>query len=367
MSDTLHMSLEQIARTLTNAFLAMGFSEKDTAYATHALLTADARGVDSHGLARLEMYYGFWKTGVMVNMNAQLKVLRETPVSISFDAQDGLGIIMAEKAMERCVEKAKKSGICVITVKNGGHISMVGNYALKATEEGLIGWCISNTLSAMAPFGSREKVIGNSPWCLAFPPGNKYTDPIMLDMACAEASFGKLQLAARDGRPIPDGWAIDKDGRPTHDPNDVLQRGGSLIPFGGYKGSALAIMLELMASVLSGSPFAPGIGTGTYVLGKEAKREKIGYFFMAMDPAILRPIEDYKNSIDEYAFLIKNSKPAEGVKEVLLPGEPEARKYHRRLMEGVEMNIVVAETSMKILKELKVLPDSASLEDMLKL
>lgn len=375
MFDSIRMTEKQIYNIIFKVFASMGYSKRECHYGADVLASADAWGVDTHGLARLPMFYGMYTTGSMINLNAKLTVMQESPSSVSFDAQNGMGPIMAPQAMERCIEKAKETGICAATVMNGGHVSMVGYYTRMATNQRLIGLFASNSLVAMFPFGGRERIMGNSPWSLAFPPGKKYTDSIMLDMASSAVAFGKLQNAIRAGQEIPYGWAVDNEGRDTHDPYAVLDDqgslradGGALAPFGGVKGYCLSVMLEMLTSVLSGSAFAPEIGTADWNTGKNpsARKEYIGNFMLVMNPAKFRPIDEFTDSIDEYAAMIKNCKPATGVGQVYLPGELEAIQYHKRKEKGIEMNAVIAEQALDICKDSGLLKAEDGIEDMIR-
>lgn len=352
------------------AFSAMGYNDEDSDNAAKVISMADARGVDTHGLARVEMYYGIWKLPGCVNHDAKFKVIKETPVSAYVDADFGLGPVMAPKAMDICVKKAKESGIGIVSVKNSGHFSMAGYYSIQAAKNDLIGLVASNTLSAMAPFGGTESIIGNSPWTLAFPKGNKYNDYVMLDMSCANASFGKLQAKVRANEEMPLGWGIDHDGNPTTDPNDVLlpERGGALIAFGGVKGSCLAIMMEFLSAVLSGSGYAPDSGTGDYLYGVEVgRKENLGHFMMAIDPTILRPIEDLRADIDRYADMVHNSRPRTGSPQVYLPGELEAIQSHKREAEGINVPEPVMSSLLNVYHGLGLVAEDGGIEDMLAL
>lgn len=352
-------------------FQAMGYSEKESDYAARLISTADARGVDTHGLARVEMYYGIWNMPGVINRDAKLTVLKETPISAYVDAQYGLGPIMAPQAMDICIKKAQESGIGIVSVKNSGHFSMAGYYSIEAAKRDMIGLVASNTLSAMAPFGGCEPVLGNSPWTLAFPKGHKYDNYVMLDMACANAAFGKLQAKARAHESMPLDWGVDRDGNPTSDPMDVLDpaRGGSLVAFGGAKGSCLAIMMEMLSTVLAGAGFAMESGTGDYLRKdvKVGRRENLGHFMMAIDPAIFRPIDDLKADIDRYADMIHASRARVGSPQVYLPGELEGIQAHKRAAEGIHVPEPVMASLLNVYRSLALVGPEDGIEEMLAL
>ena len=362
---------EKKAYDLTyRVFRAMGYSEKESDYAGKVISTADARGVDTHGLARVEMYYLIWKKPGTINREAKLRIIKETPISAYVDADYGLGPVMAPQAMEICIEKAQKTGVGIVSVKNSGHFSMAGYYSIEAAKRDMIGLVASNTLPAMAPFGGTESILGNSPWTLAFPKGHKYDNYVMLDMACANAAFGKLQAKMRAGEPIPSDWAVDRDGNPTTDPMDVLDfhRGGPLIAFGGAKGPCLAVMMECLSTVLAGAGFAKESGTGDYLMDEPVgRRENLGHFMMAIDPAIFRPIADLKDDIDRYVEYFHACRPRTGTPQVYLPGEIEGIQAHKRAVEGIPIPQPVMESLLRVYQELNLVSPDDGIDEMLAL
>jgi LDH2 family malate/lactate/ureidoglycolate dehydrogenase len=352
-----HIYPREIQSIVTKVFRKIGVNSDDAVYAGKVLAESDARGVDSHGIARLSLYYNYANNG-MINKNAQFELLKETDTTAYLDAQAGFGVVMGPKANEIAIQKAKEFGIGMVGVKNTGHFGIAGYYSLEAAKQGLIGLTIATSGPAMVPFGGSEKILGNSPWSIAFPPGNKYKDPIMLDMACSQVAWGKLEVLSRTNSPVPDGWAVNKDGLPEHDPNKVY----ALLPFGGPKGYCIAVMWEMMTTVLLGGPHATGQGSPFI-----HKNEEVTHTFLVIDPEKFRPLDDIRESIDSYADMIKNSAPAVGQTEVFLPGEIEWKNYHKRVNEGFELNPVVADTVMDICKGYNLLDEQATFEDLRKL
>lgn len=361
MVETIHVTMEQLKQVAFDTLVSFGFSEEEARHGAEVLYASDVRGVDSHGVARLEFYENMLAKG-MINKEAKLTVLSETPAMAYLDAQNGLGIVMAPQAMDVCIEKAKKSGIGMVSVVNGGHFGIAGYYALKAVKEGMIGFCVANSAPVMAAFGGRGTVLGNSPVSIAFPQGADGRDSVMLDMACSSVAYGKIQIADRKNEKLPIGWGVDEEGVDTEDPQDLLSRPGSLLPFGGAKGYCLGVLLEMMAAVL------PGANTGVDVgwIKTEGMKENLGYLFIAIDVKQLRPMADIEKDIEYYTTKLKSTKPAKGNNEVFLPGEIEHKNVKKREKEGVDLNINVAKDLLRLAKQYGRLGEEATIEDLFK-
>lgn len=363
MADVkIEVTREQLEKLGYDTMLALGFSESDAKYASKSLNAADVRGVDTHGVARLLMYDKLIQNE-QVNKNAKMKILNETESTLYLDADHGLGIIMAPQAVEMCIEKAKKSGACVTSVKNSGHFGIAGYYAEQMAKNGMIGIAMSNSIAIVAPFGGRGRVLGNSPFSIAFPAGNEYTDPIMLDMASSQVALGKLEMAIRAGKEIPKGWAVDEKGIDTTDPKVGFEK-GALLPFGGPKGYCLDVLIEMMSTVLPDSGYGEDVH---FYTAEKGLKENMGHTFIAIDVSKFRPLEDIRKDVDKYADRLKNVEPAEGVEEVFLPGEIEARNYHKRIAKNFEINHVVLEEILAITIRTGRLGADATIEDLLKL
>lgn len=359
MNEPIHVSVEQLYKIAFDTLMSFGFNEEESRHGAEVLFASDLRGVDSHGVARLEFYDTMISKG-MINKNAKLQVISETAAAAYLDAENGLGIVMAPQAMDKCIEKAKQAGIGMVSVKNGGHFGIAGYYALKAAKQGMIGITFANSAAVMTAFGGRGTVLGNSPVSIAFPKGADGIDPVMLDMACSEVAYGKIQIAERKGEKLPPGWAVDEFGLQTDDPQDVLARPGSLLPFGGPKGYCLAVLLEMMAAVL------PGANTGVDVgwIKTEGMKENLGYMFIAIDVNQIRPIKEVEKDIEYYTTKLKNTEPAKGRSEVFLPGEIEHMNMKKRMQEGFDLNYNVAKDLLMLAKKYNRLDKDATIEDL---
>lgn len=359
MSEPIHVSVEQLYQIAFDTLISFGFNEEESRHGAEVLFASDVRGVDSHGVARLEFYDTMISKG-MINKNAKLQVIAETAAAAYLDAQNGLGIVMAPQAMDKCIEKAKQAGIGMVSVKNGGHFGIAGYYAQKAAEQGMIGITFANSAPVMTAFGGRGTVLGNSPVSISFPKGADGKDNVMLDMACSEVAYGKIQIADRKGEKLPQGWAVDEFGLHTVDPQDVLSRPGSLLPFGGPKGYCLAVLLEMMAAVL------PGANTGVDVgwIKTDGMKENLGYMFIAIDVNQIRPLKEVEKDIEYYTTKLKNTEPAKGKSEVFLPGEIEHMNMKKRMQEGFNLNYNVAKDLLMLAKKYNRLDKDATIEDL---
>lgn len=365
MANEVVATCEQIYNISKKLYMAAGLSEEDAALSATNHAVASARGLDTHGINRVPNYLGILADGRQIKVDAELKLIAQKGSLAYYDADDGHGPVMAAKAMNETIERAREYGSAVSSVKNGNHFGCGAQYLLQAAEQNMIGMVISNTLWACAPFGGKEKVLGNSPWGVIFPGGKKYPDPITLDMANVVATFGKCQLKLLAGEPLPPGWAIDKDGNDTTDPAAPLTKGGALMPFGGIKGYCITVMWELMAAALSGAEYAPEIGP--HYEKETMAPAKLGYFFMAIDPAAIRPFEEFQDDVDRYVEMIKNCATKDGVEEVFMPGEIENRKIRERKINGVPMAEGTVKNLIDTCVRWKLLPEGATAEDLLRL
>ena len=267
---------------------------------------------------------------------------------------------MAPQAMDKCIEKARQAGIGMVSVKNGGHFGIAGYYAQKASDQGLIGICFANSAPVMAAFKGRGTVLGNSPLSISFPKGADGRDNVMLDMACSNVAYGKIQIADRKGEKLPPGWGVDEFGVETDDPQDLISRPGSLLPFGGAKGYCLAVLLEMMAAVLPGSNTGVDVGW----VKTEGMKENLGYMFIAIDVNQIRPLKEVEKDIEYYTTKLKNTQPAKGSAEVFLPGEIEHKNVKKRIQEGFDLNLNVANDLLMLAKKYNRLSKDATIDDL---
>jgi LDH2 family malate/lactate/ureidoglycolate dehydrogenase len=305
--------------------VAHGLSEQDAATVARCLVRADLRGVDTHGLQLLPHYLERVRRG-LINPRPILKVERVTPMVGALDGQDGFGFVVATKAMAEAIDMAAEFGVGIVSARRSTHFGMAANYALQAMDAGFIGIVFSNASRAMPPWGGREGLLGTSPIAVAAPGGREL--PFDLDMSPAVAARGKIRRAARRGQSIPLGYALDAKGRQTTDPNVALD-GGTVQPIGGPKGSALAMLMDVMGGVISGAAFGGDVGNQ---FEEYDRPQNVGHFIMAMKPDLFVSRDEYFGRMDTLVQRVRACPTAEGFDEVIMPGERERRleANHRR-------------------------------------
>jgi LDH2 family malate/lactate/ureidoglycolate dehydrogenase len=305
--------------------VAHGLPEEDAAIVARGLVRADLRGVDTHGLQTLPHYLERVRRG-LINPRPNLKVERVTPMIGALDGQDAFGFVVATRAMAEAIVMASEYGIGIVSARRSTHFGMAANYSLQAMDAGYIGIVFTNASRAMPPWGGREGLFGTSPIAVAAPAGRE--TPFDLDMSPAVAARGKIRRAARRGQQIPLGYALDARGRQTTDPNVALD-GGTVQPIGGPKGSALAMLMDVMGGVISGAAF--GGDVRNHFEDYEAP-QNVGHFIMAMKPDLFVSRDEYLGRMDRMVQRVHACPTAEGFDEVIMPGERERRleAQHRR-------------------------------------
>lgn len=305
-------------------FVAAGLPQADAAVVTDNLLQADLRGHPSHGISRLRVYCNRIRDG-FVATDPVIKVINETPAAFHLDGGHGMGAVVADEAMRMCVKKARTSGIAMCSARAGTHFGIASYYTMRAASNDMIGYACCNAPAAMAPWGGIEPMLGTNPFSMSVPAGKH--PPIVFDSASSIVARGKINLAEIEDRPIPLGWAIDQEGRPTTDATAALK--GSVLPFGGHKGYGIALMIDILSGILSGAGYGPHLGP---LWNNAETYQNLGFFLLAIDIASFRNIEDFKRQIDQMIDEIKASGNAPNTDELLVPGEIEFRneQYNRK-------------------------------------
>ena len=326
----------------------MGCSHEHAVLAADVLLRSDMRGIDSHGVARLSGYVRLWEKG-RINSTPNIRVVHETPTTATVDGDAGLGLVVAPFAMNVAIEKARQFGSGWVSVRNSNHFGIAGYHALKAVENDMIGFAMTNASPLVAPTFSNERMLGTNPMCYAFPAG-KYP-PVVVDMATSAAANGKLEIAQRAGKPVPKGWIQDGDGNYTTDPH-ALKKGGSLLPLGSdrehgsHKGFGLSATVDILSSVLSGANYGPWVPPFVAFLEPPADPvgQGIGHFLGAMLVDGFRPVEDFKAHMDNWITRFKSAKAIDPDQTVIIPGEPELEAEADRALNGIPLvDAVVAD------------------------
>ena len=318
-----------------------GIPETDAKQAADVLAKSDLRGIDSHGVARLHTYFDMLTLG-RINPKPNIKIVRENLSVATVDGDNGLGLVVGPKANEIAMEKAEKYGSGWVSVCHTNHFGIAGYYPIKALERDLIGWAMTNTTKLVAPLWGAERMLGTNPIAIAFP-GYK-EPPIVIDMATSAAAYGKIEMALRKKTKTPKGWIVDKHGRMTIDPQDMIDGGAQLPPgsereLGGHKGYALGAMIDILCGVLSGANWGPF--TPPFALRQEIPTRSvgkgIGHFFGAMRIDGFIDQDEFKKQIDEWIHVFRNTKPAPGTNGPLIPGDPEREAEAVRSKNGIPL------------------------------
>ncbi|HEX4850541.1 MAG TPA: Ldh family oxidoreductase, partial [Puia sp.] len=330
-----------------NVFEKIGSNKQDALTAAKVLLSADLRGIDSHGIARLTGYIRLWEAG-RANPVPHMKITHETPSTAVVDGDKGLGLVVAPYAMNIAIEKAAKVGTGWVSVSNSNHFGIAAYHALKAVENDMIGIAMTNASALVAPTFSVERLLGTNPICVAIPAGEE--PAFVADLATTTAANGKLEILQRKGEMAPAGWIQDKYGNISTNPHE-LKSGGALLPLGGdrehgsHKGYALGSVVDIFSAVLSGANYGPWVPPfPAYVAMPEQMPGKgIGHFFGAMRIDAFRKATDFKEHMDRWIRRFRSAKTVEGEERVLIPGDPEREMEVNRLHKGIPLLHAVQE------------------------
>ena len=337
-------------------FIRLGVPPKDAKTTIDVLVLADLRGIESHGVARLPRYVNGVKAGYIKPIERS-RVVKETKTTALIDGEQSLGQVVSRKGMELAIRKAKETSVGIVTVRNSNHYGIAGYYTLMALEQDMIGVSMTNAAPLVVPTFGRNGILGTNPISVAAPASRER--PFVLDMATSVVPRGKLEVLDRKGLPMPPGWAVDETGRSSADPSRVLNAmakrlGGGILPLGGegeehsgHKGYGLALMVDVFSGVLSGA------ATGLKVNAEERKPD-VGHFFMALDPAAFRPLDEFRQDMDRLARELKVSPKAQGQTRIYVHGEKSFTRMERFRKEGIPLDPKVVEALKKIGSELGV-------------
>jgi LDH2 family malate/lactate/ureidoglycolate dehydrogenase len=336
-----NFSYAQLFAFAQEIFIKIGCSEKEANDAAKVLLSADLRGVDSHGIARLSGYIRLWQAG-RINAKPHLKIIHETPSTAVVDGDAGLGLVVAPYAMKVAIDKARTAGTGWVSVQNSNHFGIAGIHAMMALEEDMIGIAMTNASPLVAPTFSTERLLGTNPIAVAIPAGKQAA--FVADMATTTAANGKLEILQRKNMPAPHGWIQDKEGNISTNQHEVKE-GGALLPLGGtreqgsHKGYALGSIVDIFSGVLSGANYGPWVPPFVSFLpvADDLPGKGIGHFFGAMRIDAFRPAADFKKHMDQWIERFKNAQPIAGEKRVLIPGDPEREMEQERLTNGIPL------------------------------
>jgi len=347
-------SYQQLFDFTKNILQKIGCSETESDTAAKVLLSADLRGIDSHGVARLSGYIRLWEMK-RINAIPDIKILHETPSAAVIDGDSGLGLVVAPFAMNIAIEKAKKVGTGWVSVQNSNHFGIAGYHAMMALDHDMIGIALTNASPLVAPTFSVERLLGTNPICVAIPAGE---EPAFVgDMATTTAAHGKLEILQRKNGVAPMGWIQNKQGNSSTNPHE-LKAGGALLPFGSdkehgsHKGYILGSVVDIFSAILSGANYGPWVPPfPAYVpMPDEQPGKGIGHFFGAMRIDAFRPADEFKKNMDKWIKRFRSAKTIEGQQKVLIPGDPEREMEKQRMRNGIRLLKPVLE-DLKYLSE----------------
>ena len=328
MSKPPPLAPDRLATFARRVYEKLGVPEQDAKILADTLVQADLWGHQSHGVMRLSWYAARIQAGVM-HAKTRAEYLVDAGALTLIDGHDGVGQVLAAMAAREAITRAKKHGVGVVGLRNSNHFGTAMYYTLMAARDGCVAFLSTNASPAMAPWGGRTKTIGTNPWSLAAPAG-KYP-PMVLDIANTAVARGKVYLAKQKSLPIPLGWAINCLGEPTTDPQEAID--GIILPLAGHKGYAIAMMMDVLSGVLTGSSFG-GTVNGPY---QADRRSGCGHLMIALNIDAFQPLEIFNERMERLIDQVKAVPAASGFSEVLYPGEPEARNEERNRDQGLEL------------------------------
>lgn len=317
---------QEIYNFCTHLLAGVGVPREDAAIVATVLVDTSLDGIDTHGISRLPVYLTRLQNG-RINVRAQIKSKRTAPAIVTIDGDNGLGQLVSVRAMETAIETARAVGVGVVPVKHSNHFGAATYYCKMAADAGMVGMAFTNSPPGIPPWGGKKPYFGTNPIAFGFP---RAGDPVVVDMSSSNVARGNIILAAKEGRSIPEGWAIDADGLPTTDAQKALA--GAVLPLGGPKGYALALAVEILSGVVSGAAYGPHVG---WIYDDSLKPVNIGHFFIAINIEPLMPQEEYINRMEDMVSEIKAVPKAQGCERILLPGERKQANAARRLKEGI--------------------------------
>lgn len=345
----MNITRDELERKCTSLMLAVGTPEDNARLVSETLVSADMRGISSHGVMRISNYMRCILSGGL-HPAAKMEILGEGPAYVHVSACGGLGIPAACRTTDLVIAKAASCPLVAGAVCHSDHYGAAGYYAMKCAEKGLIGFSMSNTCPLIAVTGASSAAIGNNPFAYAAPAG-KYR-AILFDICMSVVASGKIQIASAQHQPIPDGWILDRTGNPTHDPDEVF-KGAIFLPFAGHKGYGFAMMVELLAGVLSGA----GVLGDVHSWNKQPGRDSnTGHFFMAINPAFFGGLEAFVARTGSMIEHIKAARKAPGIQEILYPGELEFARERKALESGIELpeaSVIELEKAEEMVKNIK--------------
>ncbi|WP_026703138.1 ureidoglycolate dehydrogenase [Salibacterium aidingense] len=330
MSDLI-VKAEEVKELVVEKLISVGLSHNHAATVSDVLIHADLRGVHSHGVLRTEHYVKRLAKGG-INADSDFSVERKGRAAALFDGDNGMGHVIGKEAMDYSIQLSKENGIGIVGVINSSHCGALSYFSEQAAKEDTISMIVTQTDSAVVPFGGAASYFGTNPIAFGFPAKNKR--PIILDMATSNVAFGKVLHAREKGESIPPDWGVEEHGHPVTDPSEVKY----LLPVGGPKGYGLALTVDVLSGILTGSAFGPSI---TPMYGNYEEYRRLSHTIITMDAGLFLEKEEFLTSIDQMIEELHKVTPAKGVEKVLVPGEPEQIKQEKYEKHGIPVSRTV--------------------------
>jgi LDH2 family malate/lactate/ureidoglycolate dehydrogenase len=326
MTTDLRVAHDGLRDFATAIYERCGMAGDDAQVSADALVQADLWGHQSHGVMRLSWYAARLRTGVCDPV-AKPEIVVDSGAIAVIDGHEAMGQVVASRAAREAIRRAKAHGIGAVAVRNSNHFGMALYYTLMAARQNCVAFLSTNASPAMAPWGGREKLVGTNPWSWASPAGR--SAPMVLDIANTAVARGKIYLAKRKAMPIPMGWAMDASGAPTTDPAAAIE--GVILPMAQHKGYAIAVVMDMLSGVLTGSRFGSAV-QGPY---QSEHRSGAGHLMIALDIAAFQPVVEFNARMEQLISELKAAPLAQGCEEIFYPGEIEARNDAANRRDGV--------------------------------
>ena len=325
------MNISKLKNLIISIFQNHNLSRNHSIICANAIINAELVGAPSHGVARIVSYCKRIKKRV-INSKPKVKIKKITTSITSIDADNAIGFVGADLGINHAIINAKKSGIGFVSVRNSGHFGLSGYYAERAAKKGLVAFCFTNAPPAIAPHGAKKTLFGTNPICFACPTGTKI--PFVLDTSISMINRGKIRRAAKLGKKIPLGVALDKYGNPTTNPNKALQ--GLQLPIAGFKGSGLAWMVDILAGVLTGSNHG---GKVKDPFDDFSGPQNIGHLFITFKTNLF--VNDYNKRIKDNINRIKRLPKIKGIKEIMYPGQNKHKRFKQNLKKKIRISDII--------------------------
>ena len=344
----------KLTRFSIEALQKLGVPSDDAGITARMLVACDLRGVESHGVAHLRMFYGNRIRRGLINLTPKPQVFSKAPSTAVLDGDNGLGFVVGYHAMNEAIRRASETGAGFVAVRNSTHYGAGAYYAMMALEHDMIGFTCTNNVPIVVAPGSSVPAISSNPLAVAVPAGEK--PPIVLDMATSACAGGKIEIAVRTGSGIPEGWVIDGEGKPVTDPTKRSRTGGGLLPLGStpamgvYKGFGLGLLVDLLSGPLSGS-----VASLLRETPPEARGNYSDHFFGALRVDSFVPVEEFKKGVDAFISALEALPRLPGVDRITLPGPYEAEIVREREAKGIPLD-------PKVVDDLKLLAEELGME-----